>query len=225
MDSRGNQPHAPITGAVTDDTHPSLADASMAETDLDLVRRAKAGDEAAFGDLVRNHYDAAFRVALSILRHEEDARDVCQDVWVTVWRKLAVFRGEAKFSTWLHPIVVRRSLDHLRKRRRWFDRFLPFRDESGESDVAGDNTPSAPEPVEEDTPRDEAERRERDARFERVLATLPPKHRTVLTLREVQGLSYEEIARAMNCRTGTVMSRLFHARRLLVRKLKDQSCE
>jgi len=76
-----------------------------------------------------------------------------------------------------------------------------------------------------DLPRDEVERGERNARFERALASLPPKHRTVLALREVQGLSYDEIAQAMKCRPGTVMSRLFHARRLLVRKLKDQSCE
>lgn len=196
-----------------------------AEADLALVRRAQAGDQDAFGELVRGHYEAAFRVALSVVRHEHDARDVCQDVWVTVWKKLAAFRGDAKFSTWLHPIIVRRSLDHLRKRRRWFDRFLPFRSEGDDPTDGAERTPSAPEPVEEETPRDVLHRTEHNERFERALATLPPKHRAVLALREIQGLSYEEIAQAMKCKPGTVMSRLFHARRLLVRKLKELPCD
>jgi RNA polymerase sigma-70 factor (ECF subfamily) len=195
------------------------------DPDLEWVRRAQAGDESAFGDLVRAHYESAFRTALSILRHEHDARDVVQDVWIVVWKKLAAFRGDAKFSTWLHPIIVRRALDHLRKRRRWFDRFLPFQSEGDEPDSSGDRIAAAAEPVAEETPRDDMEKAERNQRFERALATLPPKHRTVLTLREIQGLSYEEIAGAMKCKTGTVMSRLFHARRLLVRKLKELPCD
>lgn len=197
-----------------------------AETDAELVRRAQGGDEAAFGELVRAHYETAFRTAQSILRHEHDARDVVQEVWIVVWKKLSAFRGDAKFSTWLHPIVVRRALDHLRKRRRWFDRFLPFRAEGDDAPAdGGDVMPAAPEPVAEETPRDDLERGERNLRFERALASLPPKHRTVLALREIQGLSYEEIAQAMECRLGTVMSRLYHARRLLLRKLKDLPCE
>lgn len=196
-----------------------------AEDDAPLLQHARAGDEAAFGELVRRHYERVFRVVLSVVRHEEDARDVCQEVWVTAWQKLGDFRGDAKFSTWLHPIAVRRAVDHLRKRRRWFDRFLPFRTEGDESDGIADTTPSAPEPVAESDPRDQLERTERDRRFERALASLPPKHRAVLTLREVHGLSYEEIAQALKCRPGTVMSRLFHARRRLVRKLGDMPCE
>ncbi len=210
---------------MTGDAKPSPAPTPTGDADFNLVQRAQAGDEAAFGELVRAHYEAAFRVALSILRHEHDARDVVQDVWIIVWKKLPAFRGEAKFSTWLHPIIVRRSLDHLRKRRRWFDRFLPFRTDGDDPDSGAERTAASAEPVEEATPRDELERDERSQRFERILATLPPKHRTVLALREIQGLSYEEIAQAMNCRPGTVMSRLFHARRLLVRKLKELPCD
>lgn len=203
----------------------SAAEAAEPGTDIDLVRRAQAGDQTAFGDLVRTHYETAYCVSFSILRHEHDARDVCQDVWVVVWKKLSAFRGEAKFSTWLHPIIVRRSLDHLRKRRRWFDRFLPYRTEGDDAADGAVRVPSAPEPVDDETPRDDLEKSERNLRFERALATLPPKHRTVLALREIQGLSYEEIAQAMKCRPGTVMSRLYHARRLLVRKLQDTPCE
>jgi RNA polymerase sigma-70 factor, ECF subfamily len=208
---------------VPDKTEPLPPEAI--DTDVALVRRAQAGDEAAFGDLVRAHYEPAFRTALSILRHEHDARDVVQDVWIVVWKKLSAFRGDAKFSTWLHPIIVRRSLDHLRKRRRWFDRFLPFQSEGDDPADAVERFAAAAEPVAEDTPRDELEKAEKNLRFERALATLPPKHRTVLALREIQGLSYEEIAQAMKCKTGTVMSRLFHARRLLLKKLKDLPCD
>jgi len=184
--------------------------------DPDLLRRAQAGDEAAFGIIMRAHHERTFRLAFAIVHNEADARDVCQEVWLTVWKQLATFRGESRFMTWLHPIVTRRSLDHLRKRRRWFDRFLPF----GTQD---DSIASAPEPATDETGRDQAEGNETVARVRAALATLPPKHRAVLALRELEGLSYEEIAQATGVPVGTVMSRLFHARRLLAEKLGQSS--
>ena len=189
------------------------AESNSAETAA-LVARAGAGDEAAFGALMRAHYEPTFRVIYGVVRNEHDARDVCQDAWLTVWRELRNFRGEAKFTTWLHSIAVRKAIDHCRKRRRWFDRFLPF--------ATGDEAnPGVAEPATEVTARDDAEAGERSARLHRALEKLPPKHRAALTLRELQGLSYEEIARATATPVGTVMSRLFHARRLLAQKLKE----
>lgn len=189
-----------------------------------MLERARGGDEEAFGELMVSHYEQVFRLVHSIVRNEADAREVCQDVWLKVWQKLSTFRGDAKFSTWLHPIAVRRSLDHLRKQRRWYDRMLPFRTEVDETD-ASERTAAA-EPVDETAdPREPLERAEQQARFERALAALPPKHRAVLALREIEGLSYEEIARAVGCRPGTVMSRLFNARRKLVRQLEELPCE
>jgi len=197
----------------------------MAETDhttetiddRELLARARAGDEAAFGDVVRLHYEYVFRLVLSVVRNETDARDVSQEVWIVIWKKLSTFRGDSKFTTWLHPIAVRKSLDHLRGRKRWYGRFLPFLESEDGEPIA--------EPVADGDTRDEIEKAERNARFERALATLPPKHRAVLALREVQGLSYEEIATALKCRPGTVMSRLFHARRHLARKLQEMPCD
>ena len=184
------------------------------EPDAALLRRAQAGDEAAFGAVMRSHYERTFRLVYAIVRHEADARDICQEVWLTVWKQLPAFRGEAKFSTWLHPIATRRALDHLRKRRRWYDRFLPF--------ATGDDTvESAPEPVTTDDAGRQSEANERTVLLQRALASLPPKHRAVLALREVEGLSYEEIASATGIPAGTVMSRLYHARRLLAQKLKE----
>lgn len=192
----------------------------MAETvpplhpDPEILRRAQAGDETAFGTLMTAHYEQVFRLVHAVVRNEHDARDVCQEVWLTVWKNLRQFRGEAKFATWLHPIATRKAIDHLRKRRRWYDRFLPI---SADADETG----TVPEPATTDTARDDAEKAERKDRFEAALAALPPMQRTVLALREVQGLAYEEIARALSIPTGTVMSRLYHARRLLAQKLKE----
>lgn len=182
-----------------------------------LLARAQQGDAEAFGVLMRAHYEPVFRVVHAILRNEHDARDVSQEVWLTVWRELPKFRGEAKFTTWVHPIAVRKSLDLLRKRRRWFDRFLPFNTAVDDDS----STPAVAEPVTETTARDEAETAERRERLHRALEALPPKHRAVLALRELQGLSYEEIAVATKLPVGTVMSRLYHARRQLAQKLKE----
>ena len=188
---------------------------AASDPEPELLRRAQAGEEAAFGQLMQAHYEHVFRLVHGILRNEHDARDVCQEVWLAVWKHLPGFRGGSKFTTWVHPIATRRAIDHLRKRRRWYDRFLPI---SGDPEESG----TVAEPVTTETARDDLDRTERKDRFEAALAALPPMHRTVLALREVQGLAYDEIARAVKIPTGTVMSRLYHARRLLAQKLKEQ---
>ena len=190
------------------------------DDDSELVLRARAGDETAFGALMRRHHAPVFRRVLAIVRDEHTAQEVCQDVWLTVWTQLAGFRGEARFSTWLFPIATRRAIDHLRSRRRWFTRFLPFRQDTGETDDA-DRWSAAPEPASPDNPRGSLERHESQDRFERAIASLPPKHRAVLALREIEGLSYDEIAAQLGIAPGTVMSRLFNARRQLAQKLAD----
>lgn len=192
----------------------STAPQTAPESDPLLLQRAQAGDETAFGAVMRAHYERVFRLVFAIVRHEHDARDICQEIWLTVWRELPRYRGEAKFTTWLHPIATRKALDHLRKRRRWFDRFLPFA-------TGPDDRDGVPEPAAEPGGRDDAGRAERADRLKRAMDTLPPKQRAVLALREIEGLSYEEIAQATSLPTGTVMSRLYHARRLLAQKLKE----
>jgi RNA polymerase sigma-70 factor, ECF subfamily len=186
------------------------------EAERALVHQAQSGHEDAFGRLMRTHYESVFRLVLSIVHDEHTARDVCQEVWLTVWRNLKTFRGEAKFSTWLHPIAVRRSIDQLRSRQRWLGRFLPFLSPAENEEGRG-----VAEPAAAGNPRQELEDREGVSRIERAIAALPPKHRAVLALREINGLSYDEIAAAVGIRRGTVMSRLFHARRLLAQKLGD----
>ena len=196
------------------------------EAERELVRQAQTGSEDAFGALMRSHYEPVFRLVQSMLRDEHSARDVCQEVWLTVWKNLGSFRGDARFSTWLHPIATRRAIDHLRNRKRWFSRFIPFLSD-GESveTSSGDRFPTAPEPVDDSDPRQAMELAERNTRFERAIDALPPKHRAVLALREIQGLSYDEIANHLGIARGTVMSRLFHARRQLAQKLGDLPCD
>jgi RNA polymerase sigma-70 factor, ECF subfamily len=194
------------------------AEIAGVDPEAELLRRAQAGDEAAFGEIVRAHHERVFRRVVAMTRNEHDARDVCQEIWLTVWRSLKNFRGDAKFSTWLYSVATRRTIDHLRKRQPWLQRFLPFLTNDQDELVA---EPASPTPG----PRDQLESAERDARFERAIAALPPKLQAVLAMREIEGLSYEEIARTLNCRPGTVMSRLFNARRLLAKKLGDLPCE
>ena len=197
------------------------------EAERELVRSAQSGNEEAFGTLMRGHYEPVYRLVNSMLRDEHSARDVSQEIWITVWKNIGSFRGDAKFSTWVHPIATRRAIDHLRSRKRWFDRFIPFRTDAGDAADAdaAERVMAAPEATDPSDPRRELEDQERKARFERAIASLPPKHRSVLALREVQGLSYDEIAGNLGIARGTVMSRLFHARRLLAQKLGDQPCE
>lgn len=197
----------------------SAPSSSFPAVDPELLRRAQTGDETAFGTLMRTHYERIFRLVYAIVRNEHDARDLCQEIWLTVWKKLPDFRGDAQFSTWLHPIATRRALDHLRKRRRWFDRFIPFATNGAEAD----NQPTAPEAVADDDTRSGTDHADRAALLRQALDALPAKHRAVLALREIEGLSYEAIAEATGVPTGTVMSRLYHARRLLAQQLKGES--
>jgi RNA polymerase sigma-70 factor (ECF subfamily) len=194
-----------------------IADPLSPESERELLQRAQAGNEEAFGTLMRHHYEPTFRLVQSMIRDEHAARDVCQEIWLTVWNKLKDFRGEAKFSTWVYPIATRRAIDHLRSRQRFTKRFLPFLTGDDNEESGGVRTPEA---VAESDPRAELEKVERNARFERALNSLPPKHRGVLALREIQGLSYDEIAENLGIARGTVMSRLFHARRMLAQKLE-----
>ncbi len=194
-------------------------DASASEPAL--VKRAREGDEHAFGELMQLHYEKVFRRVAAIVRHQEDARDLCQEIWLTVWKQLGSYRGEARFSTWLFPLATRRAIDHLRKRRRWFSRFLPFARADGETDSVIEIEVPDPGPG----PREQAVRHDQRERIENAMAALPPGPRAVLALREIEGLSYAEIATTLDCPVGTVMSRLHQARRLLLNELKDPPCD
>jgi RNA polymerase sigma-70 factor (ECF subfamily) len=182
------------------------------EDDRALVRRAQQGEREAFATLVRRHQDRAFNLAYQMVRHREDALDVAQEAFARAYTSLPSFKGDATFGTWLHRIVVNLAIDSLRRRRRGGE--TPYDDWRGLPEEP-DGELTAP-----DDPGMALEAKQTRALLARGIAELPPAQRAALILREVEGLSYEEIARAVGCSPGTVMSRLFYGRRRLRQVLK-----
>jgi RNA polymerase sigma-70 factor (ECF subfamily) len=179
--------------------------------DVVLVERAGRGDSIAFSELVNRHYPRAVRVAIGMVRNKADAEDIAQEAFARVHRKLPTFNGNSAFYTWLYRIVVNLSIDALRRRKRQ-------RLADGEEEV--DHARPGPWPTfDRRDPRLNAERRELSAGLQRALDGLPEIHRAVLILRELEGMSYQEIADAVGIKKGTVMSRLFHARRAMQQEL------
>lgn len=182
------------------------------QDDRDLVERARGGDREAFGTLVRRYQDRAFNLAYQMLRNREEALDVAQEAFARAYASLPTFKGESSFTTWLHRIVVNLGIDSLRRTQRSgtaaYDdtRATP---EEGEGDLSAADDPAAA-----------LETKQVRALLARGIAKLPAAQRAILLLREVEGLSYEEISRLVGCNLGTVMSRLFYARRRLRQVLK-----
>jgi len=187
-------------------------------TDVMLVDRAVAGDGIAFSELVNRHYEKSVRVAFGMLKNLQDAEDVAQDAFVRVHRKLEGFQGQSAFSTWLYRIVVNLSIDLMRKKKR--QRRADVDDEAAR-DALRSEQDLWPR-FEEHDPSVSLERRELHKQLNQAFKELPEIHRAVLVLREVQGLSYDEIAQSLEIKKGTVMSRLFHARKAMQVQMKSQ---
>ena len=182
--------------------------------DAVLVREAQHGDTGAFEELVARHRDKLYARALSMMRNEEEAIDLSQEAWVKGWQRLAQFQGESSFSTWMTRIVINLCLDELRKqKRRRAESIEEMDEESGGVERQM--------PVVTINPTERLERGELRQRIDRALGQLSYEHRTVLVLHEFEEMEYKEIAKTMDCSIGTVMSRLFYARRKLAALLAD----
>ena len=177
-------------------------------SDDDLVRASQRGRMETYEELVFRHRDKIFARAFSMLRNEEEALDFSQEAWIKGWQRLKQFKRDARFSTWMTRIVINLCLDHLRKRQRQATDSL----EQIESEGGGIERRM---PVETFNPTREMEREELRNEIDKAMEKLSYEHRTVLLLHEFEGLEYKEIAKAMHCSIGTVMSRLFYARRRL----------
>lgn len=184
--------------------------------DRQLIERAAKGDTRAFRELVSRHQRRAHAVAYGVVRNAEDAQEVTQDAFMRVYRHLDAFEGQASFSTWLYRIVVNLSIDALRRRHP--GRALELDERTDLSEADEDHLPYRGE----GNPFARLDQRRLAEAMQDCLDALPPYHRTVIVLREVEGLSYEEIAQAMQISKGTVMSRLFHARRKMQRMLRER---
>jgi len=171
-----------------------------------LVRAAQRGDMPAFEELVLRHRDKIYARALSMVRNEEEAVDLSQEAWVKGWQRLPQFLGESSFGTWITRIVINLCLDYLRKQKRQ-------RTESLEAINEESGGVERQMPVVTVNPTAGLERSELWERINHALGQLSYEHRTVLVLHEFEQMEYKQIAKTMACSIGTVMSRLFYARR------------
>lgn len=184
----------------------SLPSDKSAIPDVALVKASQRGDMGAFEELVARHRDKIYARAFSMVRHEEDATDLSQEAWVKGWQRLKQFQGEASFLTWMTRIVINLCLDRLRKQKRQRAESLDqLEEESGGVERQM--------PVVDINPTERLERGELRQKIDAALALLSAEHRAVLILHEFQELEYKEIAKTVGCSIGTVMSRLFYARR------------
>ena len=175
-------------------------------TDETLVRGAQKGDMLAFEELVARHRDRLYARAFSMMRNEDEAIDLSQEAWVKGWQRLKQFQGEASFLTWMTRIVINLCLDQLRRQKRLRTDSIEQLDE--ESGGVERQMPTVTV-----NPTEGLERAELRGRIDKALQQLSYAHRTVLVLHEFEGLEYKEVAKRMGCSIGTVMSRLFYARR------------
>lgn len=197
-------------------THASSAEVVLELTDQELVKRCKRGDQRAFRVLVDKYQRRAFGVAIGILRNPDDAMDAAQEAFIKVFRYIDGFKGDSSFYTWLYRIVVNVCIDHCRKHGKMrpveYDETFKRRDEIEAVPLTA-NTRAM-------NPGIAFDQQELGGVLQEAMGKLSENHRTILLLREVEGLSYEEIAEVMDCHLGTVMSRLHHARKNLQKALK-----
>ena len=185
--------------------------------DRQLVERFKAGDEGAFDALVDRHSARAFQIAYGVLGSREDAEEVAQDAFIRMHRALPQFRGDSEFTTWMYRIVTNLASNKYRWNR---SRKAALHD-SIDAPLEGDDGESRriDLPDTRNTPEEEAVYEELDSALQSELGKLPEAQRQVLVMRNVQDMSYEDIAAALKCKIGTVKSRLARAREELCRRL------
>lgn len=190
-----------------------MADIDTEQLDQELVRRVQRGDTAAFDLLVRKYQH---RIAALIGRYIADwseCQDVAQETFIRAYRAIGSFRGDAQFYTWLHRIAVNTAKNHLVANKR-----RPPTDDIDVSDA--EQFDSGIRLRDSDTPERELMRQQMEQTVMRAVEALPEELRAAITLREVDGLSYEEIAKRMDCPIGTVRSRIFRAREAIDQELK-----
>jgi RNA polymerase sigma-70 factor (ECF subfamily) len=186
--------------------------ASNPLTDENLVSAAQSGEREAFAQLVRRYEDQVFTMSLRMLSHREDARDLAQEIFLTVYESLAEFRGDSLFKTWIYRITVNRCRDELR-RRRTVKHTRP-------GSLEGPDGVALDPPGREPTPEAGARGRETEALIADAMERLPAELREIIVLRDVQDLAYEEMAGVLGVPVGTVRSRLNRARSQLAELLE-----
>ena len=184
------------------------------QPDPALVKAAQRGDMLAFEELVARHRDKIYARCYTMLRNEEAALDLSQEAWVKAWQRLAQFQGDSSFATWTTRITINVCLDQLRKNKRQRAESIEEMDEES-------GGVERQMPVVTVNPTERLERGELRQKIDGALGKLTDEHRSVLVLKEFQEMEYKEIAKTVGCSIGTVMSRLFYARRKMAALLAD----
>lgn len=188
---------------------------SPALSDAELVRKCQTGEWRAYNELIARHQDRLFNLIYRYLGHWEDARDVCQEVFLKALKALPDFRGDAAFGTWLHQIGINAVISWRRGKHGHPTASL---DNSGGD---GANDKGVPDPPDESPgPAQLADHRERERFVQQAISLLEEQQRILVVLRDVQGYGYEEIAHLLGCPRGTVKSRLHRARLILRERLR-----
>lgn len=188
---------------------------SEADIDATYVKRVQSGDIAAFDYLVQKYRERLFSIVYNMTSNREDAADITQDAFIKAFSSIKRFQGKSSFFTWLYRIAVNTALSHLKRHR--LRRFFSLENINDEA--------SSTEIVEALSVRTRTEKgaiiNELQERLNEALQKLSPKHRTVVVLFEIEGLSHQEIAEIMGCSVGTVRSRLHYAKQQLQAFLQD----
>lgn len=177
-------------------------------TEQELVARAKAGDDEAFAQLMRDNETRIYNLTLRMTGNPEDAMDLAQEAFLNAWRGLKFFKGDSAFSTWVYRLASNACIDHLRRKKRRQDISAPMpvdEEDNSQPDIPDDRF----------LPERELERQELRQAVADGLSRLSDEHRQVLVMREINGLSYQEIADVLALEAGTVKSRIARARNSL----------
>lgn len=184
------------------------------DIDQELVSRAQAGDKRAFELLVSKYHRKIGRLLSRLIRDQAEIEDVAQEAFIKAYRALPSFRGESAFYTWLYRIAINTAKNYLASQGRRPVLSTEYEDEDGET------LDSAAQMPDHHTPETELMNRQIVSTLNAAVAALPEDLRTAITLREMEGLSYEDIADVMNCPIGTVRSRIFRAREAIASQLR-----
>ncbi len=188
----------------------------VSDDDGPWVAKAQRGDENAFAELVTRYRTRMYQVAYGMVNHHETAMDLTQEGFLRAYQHLAAFRGEAKFSTWLRRIVTNVCLDYVRKAEHRTATASYDETRAEDEDPDGVSLAGALDP-----PDAGVTRRELGRAILEAMRELTPEQRAAIVLREVEEMSYEEIAKTLDCAVGTVMSRLHYARKRLQSLLRE----
>ncbi len=186
------------------------------EVDQQLVERAQRGDKKAFGLLVVKYQRKLARLLSRFIRDATEVEDVTQEAFIKAYRALPSFRGDSAFYTWLYRIGINTAKNHLVSLGRRAPTVTSVDSEEAEGIEEGDQLRDL------NTPESQMMSRQLGETVNQALQELPEELRTAITLREIDGMSYEEIAQIMNCPIGTVRSRIFRAREAIAERLRPQ---